>query len=298
MHKTRYFPCFYLFYGYFNSFRVKDKNDFTANFNKKRKYSNWSREGLTQSLILVGRLGDSIRIPNLNKPQYWVDNIVLDLLYNATGETWVSVDHELPLISEASPDSFLKSVNNSLAKEKPEIMEEISNSGKLAFMNQNKAPISEIFKSVNKLTLQQKNSEPLRFQTVDGADMLVVSANRSVAINSLTTTENASVYVVGDALFNGPIYYDGARLVQAFVVDKSSVVDPALEVRSVKSLRIDEESGIGLAINDEDNSITISSPGYYRKIYETPLLDGIDPDSSTAPEYIEPAGKDIIEFKD
>ncbi len=102
---------------------LKDKNDFTANFNKKRKYSNWSREGLTQSLILVGRLGDSIRIPNLNKPQYWVDNIVLDLLYNATGETWVSVDHELPLISEASPDSFLKSVNNSLAKEKPEIME-------------------------------------------------------------------------------------------------------------------------------------------------------------------------------
>ena len=101
----------------------KDKNDFAASFNKKRKYSNWSREGLTQSLILVGRLGDSIKIPNLNKPQNWVDSIVLDLLYNATGETWVSVNHELPLISEASPDSFLKSVNNSLAKEKPEIME-------------------------------------------------------------------------------------------------------------------------------------------------------------------------------
>lgn len=101
----------------------KDKNDFAASFNKKRKYSNWSREGLTQSLILVGRLGDSIKIPNLNKPQNWIDSIVLDLLYNATGETWVSVNHELPLISEASPDSFLKSVNNSLAKEKPEIME-------------------------------------------------------------------------------------------------------------------------------------------------------------------------------
>jgi len=102
--------------------KPKDENDFAASFNKKRKYSNWSREGLTQSLILVGRLGDSIKIPNLNKPQNWVDNIVLDLLYNATGETWVSVDHELPLISEASPDSFLKSVNHSLAKDKPEIM--------------------------------------------------------------------------------------------------------------------------------------------------------------------------------
>ena len=103
--------------------KPKDENDFAASFNKKRKYSNWSREGLTQSLILVGRLGDSIKIPNLNKPQNWVDGIVLDLLYNATGETWVSVNHELPLISEASPDSFLKSVNDSLAKEKPEIME-------------------------------------------------------------------------------------------------------------------------------------------------------------------------------
>ncbi|MBU2901979.1 hypothetical protein [Maribacter dokdonensis] len=103
--------------------KPKNENDFAASFYKKRKYSNWSREGLTQSLILAGRLGDSINIPNLNKPQNWVDNIVLDLLYNATGETWVSVDHELPLISEASPDSFLKSVNNSLVKEKPEIME-------------------------------------------------------------------------------------------------------------------------------------------------------------------------------
>lgn len=101
----------------------KDKNDFAASFNKKKKYSNWSREGLTQSLILVGRLGDSIKIPNLNKPQTWVDSIVLDLLYNAIGETWVSVDRELPLISEASPDSFLKSVINSLVKEEPEIME-------------------------------------------------------------------------------------------------------------------------------------------------------------------------------
>lgn len=103
--------------------KPKDKKDFVASFNKKRKYSNWSREGLTQSLILVGRLGSSIKIPNLNKPQNWVDNIVLDLLNNATGETWVSVDHELPLISEASPDSFIKSVNNSLAKDNPEIME-------------------------------------------------------------------------------------------------------------------------------------------------------------------------------
>ncbi len=99
-----------------------DKNSFAAYFNKKNKYSNWSREGLTQSLILVGRL-NGVKIPNLDNPQNWVDNIILDLLNNARGEMWISVDHELPLISEASPESFLKAVKNSLAKEQPEIMD-------------------------------------------------------------------------------------------------------------------------------------------------------------------------------
>lgn len=100
----------------------EDKNSFAAYFNKRNKYSNWSREGLTQSLILVGRL-NGVKIPNLNNPQNWVDNIIFDLLNNASGEMWISVDHELPLISEASPESFLKAVKNSLAKEQPEIMD-------------------------------------------------------------------------------------------------------------------------------------------------------------------------------
>ena len=101
----------------------EDKNNFVAYFNKKKKYSNWAREGLTQSLILVGRFGDSIKNSNLDYPQNWVDNIVSDLLYNANGATWISVDHELPLISEASPESFLKAATNSLVKEQPEIMD-------------------------------------------------------------------------------------------------------------------------------------------------------------------------------
>ncbi len=101
----------------------KDKNDFAAFYNKQRKYSNWSREGLTQSLILVGRFGEGLNIPNLPNPQFWVDNIILDLLNDASGEIWISVDHELPLISEASPTSFLKATSNSLAKEQPEIMD-------------------------------------------------------------------------------------------------------------------------------------------------------------------------------
>lgn len=101
----------------------EDKSDFAAYFNQQRKYSNWSREGITQSLILVGRFGEGLNISNLPKPQLWVDNIILDLLNNASGDIWISVNRELPLISEASPDSFLKAVSNSLAKPQPEIMD-------------------------------------------------------------------------------------------------------------------------------------------------------------------------------
>lgn len=101
----------------------KNKDDFFALYNKQKKYSNWSREGLTQSLILVGRFGDGLNIPNLSHSQLWVDSIISDLLNDTSGEIWISLDHELPLISEASPTSFLKAVSNSLSKEKPEIMD-------------------------------------------------------------------------------------------------------------------------------------------------------------------------------
>lgn len=102
--------------------KPEDKNSLAAYLNLKNKYSNWSREGLTQSLILVGRL-NGVKISNLDNPQNWVDKIILDLLNNVSGEMWISVNHELPLISEASPESFLKAVKNSLEKDQLEIMD-------------------------------------------------------------------------------------------------------------------------------------------------------------------------------
>lgn len=115
---------FFIAFKYGNPIiQPSDKEDFATLYNQQRKFSNWSREGLTQSLILVGRFGDGLNIPNLSKPQLWVDNIILELLNNSNGALWISVDHELPLISEASPTSFLNAVNNSLAKEQPEIMD-------------------------------------------------------------------------------------------------------------------------------------------------------------------------------
>ena len=87
---------------------------------KKRTYSGWVREGLVQSLILISipQVGVSIR-----DPQSWVDRIIGNLLSNARGETWVSIDRELPLIAEASPQLFLQYVSRSLSHRPPEIMD-------------------------------------------------------------------------------------------------------------------------------------------------------------------------------
>lgn len=87
---------------------------------KKRTYSDWVREGLAQSLILIAipQVGVSLR-----DPQSWVDRIIGGLLSNASGATWVSIDRELPLIAEASPRAFLQSVSCSLSHRPPEIMD-------------------------------------------------------------------------------------------------------------------------------------------------------------------------------
>ena len=87
---------------------------------KRRTYSDWVREGLAQSLILISMLQVGV---SLRDPKSWVDRINGDLLSNARGETWVSINRELPLIAEASPQIFLNSVSLSLSHRPPEIMD-------------------------------------------------------------------------------------------------------------------------------------------------------------------------------
>lgn len=81
--------------------------------------SGFAREGLTQSLILLIKTGGS----SFSYGQLWVDGIISDLLSKASGKTWVALDRYLPLIAEASPESFLKAVEESLGETDPAIME-------------------------------------------------------------------------------------------------------------------------------------------------------------------------------
>src|SRR5690606_15917021 len=110
-HVEKIRQCFELAFENGNPFiKIDDPDNFIAQFNRQRKFSRWAREGVIQSLIMIARFGDSLKVAGLTDAQYWVDDLIESLLYNADGEMWVSVDHELPLIAEASPDSFLKAV--------------------------------------------------------------------------------------------------------------------------------------------------------------------------------------------
>lgn len=80
------------------------------------RYSSWAKEGLIQSLILISVYGKSLKIPEMRSPKDWVDSLVLSLLNNATTKQWISFDQKLPLIAEASPDSFIVAINGALEK--------------------------------------------------------------------------------------------------------------------------------------------------------------------------------------
>lgn len=99
----------------------EDEKDLTSDelFAFKTKhphYSSWAKEGLVQSLILISVYGNSLKMPEMRSPKEWVDSLVLSLLNDATAEQWISFDQKLPLIAEASPDSFITALNRALEK--------------------------------------------------------------------------------------------------------------------------------------------------------------------------------------
>lgn len=100
-----------------------DKRYMASFLGKESIYSSWAREGLIQSLILIGLYGEQLQIAGISSPQLWIDDIIKTLLFNAEGKLWASLNYEMPLIAEASPEGFLDSVANSFTKEENPILE-------------------------------------------------------------------------------------------------------------------------------------------------------------------------------
>ncbi len=87
---------------------------------KVQPYSNELREGILQTLILIAYFGDNAKISLSTSAQTWVDNIIRELLHEAECNLWMSLYDVLPLIAEASPNSFMDAVESSLSGgEKP-----------------------------------------------------------------------------------------------------------------------------------------------------------------------------------
>ena len=114
--------CFKIAFDIDNSAaEAKSESASDHNVGNNNGCSGFAKEGLTQSLILIIKTGGT----SFSYGQLWVDEIISDLLSNASGKTWIALGRYLPLIAEASPESFLKAVEESLSKceTDPAIME-------------------------------------------------------------------------------------------------------------------------------------------------------------------------------
>jgi len=82
------------------------------------------RAGLAQTLTLLATIAQRVGTSAKDVPQVYVDRVVWVLLGNQPGwKRWYSLSGLLPIVAEASPESFLRALEDELAKPSPEIVE-------------------------------------------------------------------------------------------------------------------------------------------------------------------------------
>lgn len=87
--------------------------------NVRPRYSGYLRHGIGEILILLALFGDLA--PNLNNPKGHVEQIVREILNDASRERWWSLSRDFQLLSEAAPMQFLDSIDDSLQGKDPPI---------------------------------------------------------------------------------------------------------------------------------------------------------------------------------
>lgn len=90
---------------------------------KKTIYSNSIKQSLSKSMVLIGVFGEAFGIKVLTSSQKFIDSIVYEILSSANGKNWCSLNYYLPLISEASPDIFLRELNETISNKTSDILE-------------------------------------------------------------------------------------------------------------------------------------------------------------------------------
>lgn len=81
---------------------------------KQRKYSSALREGLADSLALIGSEPGLLTGCSKGMPNQVAGAVVREVLSNSDWKAWASLNSVLPLLAEASPDAFLDAVERDL----------------------------------------------------------------------------------------------------------------------------------------------------------------------------------------
>lgn len=107
------------------SFDLPADERYMANIlGKSLPYSGLLREGLAETLALMGARSDSLTLTDATTGQERADRIVGRLLHkaNADWRVWASLAHHLPLLAEAAPTVFLDAVERGLKGEDPVLL--------------------------------------------------------------------------------------------------------------------------------------------------------------------------------
>jgi len=79
---------------------------------KERMHSGLIRKGVSETLALLGAEGDSLSTCSFGKARGVANITVNEILANQDWRIWASTNDILPLLAEASPDSFLQAVQD------------------------------------------------------------------------------------------------------------------------------------------------------------------------------------------
>lgn len=96
-------------------FELPTDQRFAANlYGKTLAHSTSLRHGLAETLAMIGSYPEALTSCSSFKAKSIAHTIVKEILFDADGLLWASLDRLLPLLAEASPDGFLESIENAL----------------------------------------------------------------------------------------------------------------------------------------------------------------------------------------
>ena len=96
----------------------KEKRFAAPIYGKERNHSKHLRNGIAETLALLGTHGDALSTCPEGLPKSIAKSVVYELLNKASSSQWSSLNDVLPLLAEASPSVFLRSLGG--ASEDPD----------------------------------------------------------------------------------------------------------------------------------------------------------------------------------